>query len=402
MHSLGFVRPSVVRSLRLSGALTACALFLLSCGDKASSSGEVTPGGSAADSTASAGMTSAPGTSATTPNSGGTTPTSSTTPTPTQASSDPATPSASTSQLPSESTTPPTTASTPSVSTSAQPTDTGSPPTSSTPATVPSASVPQGTGGAVEPPVGVGGNDSMGAGGNPSPDPSTPMPPAHSGPWKIMPLGDSTTQATCYRARLWQILQDAGKTNIDFVGTEKDAGCSDGVPDGFDSDNEGHSCYIVSNLTDKGNKPNCDTDYMANSSDLALWFDSQSPDIVLMHFGTNDAWNGYGPDMILPAYEAIVDKLRTRNPNVRIFVAQIIPLQPDSGKDYDMIVRMLNAAIPMWAAENSTAESPIVVVDQFTDYVVASDNQADGVHPNSAGSTKIAQRWFDAIESLLQ
>jgi lysophospholipase L1-like esterase len=216
-----------------------------------------------------------------------------------------------------------------------------------------------------------------------------------------MPLGDSTTAATCYRARLWKKLQDAGKVNIDFVGTEKDSGCSDGVPAGFDSDNEGHSCYIVTNLTDQGNKPTCNLNYKSDSSDLALWFDTQAPDIVLMHFGTNDAWNGYGPDMILPAYKAIIDKLRTRNPNVKLFVAQIIPLQPDSGKDYDAIVRTLNDAIPAWAEQNSTATSPIVVVDQFTDYVVASDNQADGVHPNSAGSDKIAQNWFDAISGLL-
>ena len=57
---------------------------------------------------------------------------------------------------------------------------------------------------------------------------------AHVGPWKIMPLGDSTTAAVCYRAKLWQKLQTAGKTNIDFVGTEKSVGCSDAVPANFD------------------------------------------------------------------------------------------------------------------------------------------------------------------------
>jgi hypothetical protein len=222
-----------------------------------------------------------------------------------------------------------------------------------------------------------------------------------AGPWKIMPLGDSTTAATCVRARLWKKLQDAGKTNIDFVGTEKDVGCSDMVPTGFDSDNEGHSCYIVTNLTDQGNKPTCNLDYKSDSSDLALWFDMQAPDIVLMHFGTNDAWNGYGPDMILPAYQAILDKLRTRNPNVQMFVAQIIPLHPDDGKDYDGIVRTLNEAIPDWAAQNSTDASPVVVVDQFTGYEISTDNQSDGVHPNPTGSEKIAQHWFDAISTLL-
>ena len=110
---------------------------------------------------------------------------------------------------------------------------------------------------------------------------------------------------------------------------------------------------------------------------------------------------GHDVRVVMPAYAAIVDKLRMQNPNVRIFVAQIIPLQPDSGKDYDGIVRTLNSAIPAWASELSTETSPITVVDQFTDYVIATDNQADGVHPNAAGSLKIAQNWFDAISSLL-
>lgn len=217
-----------------------------------------------------------------------------------------------------------------------------------------------------------------------------------------MPLGDSTTAAVCYRAKLWQKLSAAGKTNIDFVGTEKSVGCSSSVQTDFDQDNEGHSCYIVSNVINLGAKPSCaGVDYKSDSTDLARWFDSQMPDIVLMHFGTNDAWNGYGPNQILAAYKAIIDKLRTRNPNVKLFVAQIIPLQPDGGKDYDAIVKALNSAIPQWASDNNQAASPIVVVDQFTGYVVATDNQADGVHPNTTGSDKIAQKWFDAISGLL-
>jgi hypothetical protein len=225
---------------------------------------------------------------------------------------------------------------------------------------------------------------------------------AHTGPWKIMPLGDSTTAAVCYRAKLWGKLQAAGKTNIDFVGTEKSVSCTDNVPANFDQDNEGHSCYIVSNIIDMGSKPSCTgSDFASDSTDLARWFDSQMPDIVLMHFGTNDVWNGYGPTQILAAYKAIFDKIRTRNANVKLFVAQIIPLKPDTSKDYDALVKALNSAIPQWATDNSTAASPITVVDQFTGYDIATDNQADGVHPNPTGSDKIAQKWFDAIQGLL-
>ena len=225
---------------------------------------------------------------------------------------------------------------------------------------------------------------------------------AHTGAWKIMPLGDSTTAAICYRVKLWGKLQTAGKTNIDFVGTEKSVSCADPAASNFDQDNEGHSCYIISNIIDKGTKPSCTgVDFMSDSTDLARWFDNQMPDIVLMHFGTNDVWNGFPAQQILDAYKAVLDKLRTRNPNVKLFVAQIIPLHPDAGKDYDGMVKTLNGMIPAWATANSTAESPVVAVDQFTGYDVATDNQADGVHPNPTGSDKIAQKWFDAIQGLL-
>jgi len=46
----------------------------------------------------------------------------------------------------------------------------------------------------------------------------------------------------------------AGKTNIDFVGTERSVSCSDAVAANFDQDNEGHSCYIVSNIIKPGDE----------------------------------------------------------------------------------------------------------------------------------------------------
>ena len=50
----------------------------------------------------------------------------------------------------------------------------------------------------------------------------SPMQKVHaaSSPVRIMPLGDSITGGPgCWRAVLWDNLQSAGYTNIDFVGT---------------------------------------------------------------------------------------------------------------------------------------------------------------------------------------
>ena len=223
---------------------------------------------------------------------------------------------------------------------------------------------------------------------------------------RIMPLGDSTTASICYRALLWQMLQQSGRTQFNFVGTRNgDPGC--GVS-GYDKDNEGHGGYIVTDVlkaAGTGVRPSggdSSDPFVSDARDLATWFDNTPADIVLLHFATNDVWNNKAPAMILQAYTTILGRLRAANPNVRVLVAQIIPLQPSGCNDCPTRVQNLNAMIPDWAATNSTAASPITVVDQATGFNPAmGQDTSDGVHPNATGSQKIATRWFDVLMSLV-
>ena len=222
---------------------------------------------------------------------------------------------------------------------------------------------------------------------------------------RIMPLGDSTTASVCYRALLWQMLQSAGKT-FNFVGTRNgDPGC--GVS-GYDRDNEGHGGYIVTDVlkaAGTGVRPSggdASDPFVSDARDLATWFDGKPADIVLLHFATNDVWNNKAPAMILQAYTTMLGRLRAANPNVRVLVAQIIPLQPSGCNDCTTRAQNLNAQIPGWATTNSTAASPISVVDQFTGFNPAQgQDTSDGVHPNTSGSMKIAKKWFDALSPML-
>jgi lysophospholipase L1-like esterase len=221
---------------------------------------------------------------------------------------------------------------------------------------------------------------------------------------RIMPLGDSTTASICYRSHLAQMLNSAGKT-YDFVGSRKgDPGCSF---TSYDQDNEGHGGYIVTDIlkaAGTGVRPGgADTSdpYVSDSRDLATWFDNRPADIVLMHFGTNDVWNNIAPATILNAYTTILTKLRAVNPSVRVLVAQITSLQPSGCNDCPTRVQTLNGMIPGWASQNSTAASPISVVDQNTGFnAPAGMDTADGVHANDAGSIKIATKWFNALSPL--
>ncbi|MER7404654.1 GDSL-type esterase/lipase family protein [Streptomyces sp. NPDC000070] len=202
-------------------------------------------------------------------------------------------------------------------------------------------------------------------------------------PVRVMPLGDSITGSPgCWRAVLWNRLLNSGYTDIDFVGTLPPQGCGQA----HDGDNEGHGGELVTNAADQNLLP----------GRLA----ATRPDIVVMHFGTNDVWSSIAPDRILAAYTKLVTQMRASNPDMRILVAQLIPMSPGSCAACAQRVVDFNARIPGWARATSTERSPITVVDQWTGFSTATDTY-DGVHPNASGDDKIAARWFPALAAVL-
>ena len=208
-------------------------------------------------------------------------------------------------------------------------------------------------------------------------------PTAAADPVRIMTLGDSITGSPgCWRALLWQKLQQTGYTNIDMVGTLPAQGC--GIT--YDGDNEGHGGYLVTNV--------------AAQNQLVGWLSATHPDVVVMHFATNDVWSNKSPQEILAAWTTLVQQMRASKPTMKILVAQIIPVAPSSCSDCPQRTINLNAAIPAWAAGLSTSASPITVVDQWTGWNAATDT-SDGVHPNETGIVKLADRWYPALAAAL-
>ena len=203
-------------------------------------------------------------------------------------------------------------------------------------------------------------------------------------PVRIMPLGDSITGGPgCWRALLWDRLQRTGYTNIDFVGTLPGGGCSVA----HDGDNEGHGGYLATNI--------------ANQNQLPGWLAATHPDIVLMHLGTNDVWNNVDTASILSAYSTLLNQMRASNPNIKVVVAQILPMTPSGCTWCPPGVTALNAAIPGWAASRTTAQSPVTVVDQYTGFDTVADTTGDGVHPDDSGFQKMSDRWYPALTPLL-
>ncbi|WP_113697061.1 SGNH/GDSL hydrolase family protein [Amycolatopsis albispora] len=211
-----------------------------------------------------------------------------------------------------------------------------------------------------------------------------PVSAAAEAPVRVMPLGDSITGSPgCWRALLWQHLQQTGHTAVDFVGTLPAQGC--GFP--HDGDNEGHGGFLATGIADQNLLPG--------------WLSATDPDIVLMHLGTNDVWNNQSPATILTAFGKLLGQMRAQNPTTKLLVAQIIPMAPANCAACAQRVIDLNAAIPAWAQANSTAQSPITVVDQWTGFSPAADTY-DGVHPNgTSGIQKIEGRWYPALTAAL-
>ncbi|CAN9411422.1 unnamed protein product [Alternaria alternata] len=201
---------------------------------------------------------------------------------------------------------------------------------------------------------------------------------------RIMALGDSITGSPgCWRAYLWQKLQQAGIKNTDFVGTLAGQGC------GFqyDGENEGHGGFLAVNI--------------ANQNQLPGWLSSTKPDIVMMHLGTNDVWSNRSPQEITTAFSKLVDQMRASKPTMKILAAKIIPMNPSNCAECGPRVVALNNVIQTWAASKTTTNSPITVVDAWTGFNT-NTMTGDGVHPNDTGNKKLADTWFQPLADAIR
>ena len=200
-----------------------------------------------------------------------------------------------------------------------------------------------------------------------------------------MPLGDSITAGPgCWRAVLWDRLQRSGYTNIDFVGTQVGGGCAVA----HDGDHEGHGGFSATGIADQNQLPGWLSADPAGHRPHAPRH--QRP------VGRHDQHQR----QILTAYSKLVDQMRASNPNMKIIVAQIIPMEPSNCTGCAQRVVALNNAIPGWAAGKTTAQSPITVVDQWTGFNAATDT-IDGVHPVDSGFQKMSDRWYPALTAAL-
>ncbi len=205
---------------------------------------------------------------------------------------------------------------------------------------------------------------------------------------RIMPLGDSITHADSahpgYRYPLWKLLKEGGY-DFDFVGTMK-MNHKGPNPQSFDTDHEGHWGWRADQILHG----------VPGYGSLNTFLTSNTPDIVLMHLGSNDIFQGESVPQIIAELKEIITVLNSANSKVIILIAQILPT---SDQRINRRISQLNKAISDLPSEMDKISSRIIVVNQHAGFNPYQDTY-DGVHPNSIGEGKMAKKWFKALQSV--
>ena len=89
--------------------------------------------------------------------------------------------------------------------------------------------------------------------------------------------------------------------------------------------------------------------------------------------------------------------IRTANPDVVIFVAQILPVANDA---VNRRIIVLNDAVSKLPSDLKLS-SHVIVVNQYDGFDPRTDTY-DGVHPNNQGQLKMASKWFDALREVIE
>ena len=116
-------------------------------------------------------------------------------------------------------------------------------------------------------------------------------------------------------------------------------------------------------------------------------------DIFILELGINDAFRGLPVDRIQNNLQQIIDKVKARNPNVRVVIAGM-QLPNYAADDYVFAFGKIFAEL---AAKNGGALVPYLLDGVAGD---PSLNLPDGIHPNAAGQRILAENVWRVLEPL--
>ena len=207
----------------------------------------------------------------------------------------------------------------------------------------------------------------------------------------ILPLGDSRVEGArpffeSYRYELWKNLLE-NNFDVDFTGPETDpASYPVFMEQTFDNDHAG----IGGDTT---------SDVLARL-DEALTSSSVAPDVVLLGIGGNDLLGGVPVTTIIANINDIIDKIQTENERTIILLEQIAPGRSDiNTPELLNSFSQFNAEILETATNQKNNSSTVIAVDMSSNW--GDQFMADEVHYNEQGAKEVADRYFTALDALL-
>lgn len=125
------------------------------------------------------------------------------------------------------------------------------------------------------------------------------------------------------------------------------------------------------------------------------WVLRQPIDIFVLELGANDGLRGLPLKQTAANLQAIIDKVRAKQPNVKIVMAGMM-VPPNLGQAYTEEFRNIYPSI---ARKNDAVLIPFLLDGVAGDEKL---NQADGIHPNAEGHRIIAKNLSKTFEELVK
>ena len=117
----------------------------------------------------------------------------------------------------------------------------------------------------------------------------------------------------------------------------------------------------------------------------------QRIDIFILELGINDAFRGVPVDQIRNNLQRIIDKVKARNPNVRVLIAGM-QLPNYAADDY---VSSFGEIFGDLASKNGAALVPYLLQGVAGDSAM---NLSDKIHPNVSGQKILAETVWEALQ----
>ena len=191
---------------------------------------------------------------------------------------------------------------------------------------------------------------------------------------RIMPLGDSITKgapAGAYRDPLFSLLKKGGYS-FSFVGSLTENPTAALTAEGQEH-HQGHSSMGMDWIRDN----------------LKPFFAANQPDRILLAIGANDIGGATVPEL-KTRMENLVTAIFTLQPKVNLYLASVTP---QTGSAMAKITEF-NKLIPGIVADHKAKGHPVIYVSMAALDIT---DLGDNVHPNVAGSLKMAQAWYAAL-----